>query len=802
MTAIQESNCKRINTPKLFEHFKVCKENLSMDSEGLKIDRGYVYKQVNNVFEGIDVIDMAIDRCGTLYLAGKVQTDNTQKQQQADNEQINNEQEKELADNKQNLRQNFYKFHANEKILERIGSDEENFSSALQTISAIGVDDDTIYIADYVSKDSGDQTRIDTSRLIALTKNDLQVRWVLSSGPDGRALNKIHTIQCDNQGKTYILEGVEKRILYIDTCDVCYPAFNPKLTSKPEKGVFKPQNLAAGIDGTLYILFVSDEDIGNTVNERKGFVLNETKESVLNETKGYVLKAGSIKNKIPDKIVEPKISDFSPSGITVDIWNQIFTGESKTYTLGESRPDIPLPIRKLSNDADDAWNLLKTYKLTNENRLGSSRKLVSDSKGYLYIINDKNKLVLLEREELNLQNEKGYFEGTYISKPIDSQTSDTHWHRLLLEGKFEKGTQIDFEYFVSNSKDERPQDPGFNKWLNCISKGSAIQGSNKRDALFIKDARGRYLWFKIILSGNEKLSPVVKSVTVFFPKISYLDYLPGIYQEDSVSKRLLDSVSKGLLERFLAIFESIFYEIDFTIDHISRYFDTSGAPDEFLSWLGSWLDVPMDEDWPEDKKRLFIRNAISLYKKRGTRECLEESIELFTGKKPFVVENFHAVKVCKCNISQPCNNGKTIFFPSQEVIFFPPADIRVKDCYENKTSVDEGKEELLIDRLYGKERFSFCVLLPDPDLDETARRRLIRIIDEQKPAHTSYELKVLKPMFYLDMHTYLEVNTVVTEPEFVVGKTSMIGRDTVLYTEEKAGQIERYSRIGVDILLS
>lgn len=78
----------------------------------------------------------------------------------------------------------------------------------------------------------------------------------------------------------------------------------------------------------------------------------------------------------------------------------------------------------------------------------------------------------------------------------------------------------------------------------------------------------------------------------------------------------------------------------------------------------------------------------------------------------------------------------------------------------------------------------------------------MRIIDEQKPAHTSYELKVLKPMFYLDMHTYLEVNTVVTEPEFVVGKTSMIGRDTVLYTEEKAGQIERYSRIGVDILLS
>ncbi len=125
-----------------------------------------------------------------------------------------------------------------------------------------------------------------------------------------------------------------------------------------------------------------------------------------------------------------------------------------------------------------------------------------------------------------------------------------------------------------------------------------------------------------------------------------------------------------MLERFLAIFESIFYEIDFTIDHISRYFDASGAPAEFLSWLGSWLDVSMDEDWPEDKKRLFIRNAISLYKKRGTRECLEESIELFTGKKPFVVESFQAAKACKGSIYQPCNSEENNLFSSLKKEYF------------------------------------------------------------------------------------------------------------------------------------
>ncbi len=68
-------------------------------------------------------------------------------------------------------------------------------------------------------------------------------------------------------------------------------------------------------------------------------------------------------------MIDRKLLNFSPSGIAVDIWNQIFIGESKTYNLGESKTDIPLPIRKLSNDTGNHWNLLKTYKLTNGNHI-------------------------------------------------------------------------------------------------------------------------------------------------------------------------------------------------------------------------------------------------------------------------------------------------------------------------------------------------------------------------------------------------------------------------------------------------
>ncbi|MDQ1255370.1 MAG: hypothetical protein QG646_4656 [Euryarchaeota archaeon] len=762
MTAIQESNYKRINTHQLFEEFKVYEENLSLNSGNLKLKRDYVYNQVNDVFEDIIITDISIDRCGSLYLVDQAQR-------------VDEHEKKELKnDGKQKQEQDLYIFHANEKVLRKIGSTEKTFPLALNTISAIGVDKDTIYIADCVSENVNDQSRKDDGRLIALTKTDLKTRWILSKDPEGRSLNKIHTIQCDNRGKIYILEGSEKRVLYLNTCETCYPIFHAldfgDSGHESNNVDFLPKSLVVGVDDILYILYSNAKN-----SEYTG-----------SGTEGYILKVRLTKAEKSVETIKVQIDNFSPSGIAVDNINQIFICGPKS--------NGQLEIYKFSNDSAGIWIQLIIHMLPNEKTERGCQKLISDPKGKLYILS-QNELTLLDSKELNLQNSEGHFEGTYISKPIDSQALNTHWHRLLLEGEFEKGTQVDFLYYVSDFKlsDDEIKNLDFKEWHNCVSKTSSIQGNKKRDALFIDNTEGRYLWFKIILSGNEMLSPVIKSITVLFPRISYLKYLPGIYQEDPVSK--------GLLERFLAIFESIFYEIDFTIDHIGRYFDALGAPPEFLSWLGSWLDVSMDEDWPEDKKRLFIKNAISLYKKRGTRECLEESIKLFTGKKPFVVESFQAFKECT-GTAQPCSNDKTVSSSANERIFFPPKDILVNECLAKNNTEEKSKEKPLIDKLYGTERFGIYVLLADLELDATAKNRIMRIIDEQKPAHISCELKVLEPWFYLDKHTYLGINTVITEPKFILEKTSVIGRDTVLHDEEKAGQIERHSRVGIDILLS
>ena len=76
---------------------------------------------------------------------------------------------------------------------------------------------------------------------------------------------------------------------------------------------------------------------------------------------------------------------------------------------------------------------------------------------------------------------------------------------------------------------------------------------------------------------------------------TYLDYLPGLYQESE------------FLGRFLLIFEHILSPIDRTIGNVSHFFDPDLAPAEMLPWLASWLGVVLDVRVPEERRRDLVR---------------------------------------------------------------------------------------------------------------------------------------------------------------------------------------------------
>ena len=107
---------------------------------------------------------------------------------------------------------------------------------------------------------------------------------------------------------------------------------------------------------------------------------------------------------------------------------------------------------------------------------------------------------------------------------------------------------------------------------------------------------------------------------------SYIERLPGIYQENN------------FLSRFLLIFEHILSPIDRTTGTLWAYFDPNHTPDDFLPWLGSWLGLVMDARIPVENRRELLRAAPELYRWRGTRRGLREFIRLYTGFEPEITE--------------------------------------------------------------------------------------------------------------------------------------------------------------------
>jgi phage tail-like protein len=155
--------------------------------------------------------------------------------------------------------------------------------------------------------------------------------------------------------------------------------------------------------------------------------------------------------------------------------------------------------------------------------------------------------------------------------------------------------------------------------------------------------------------------------------MNYLRYLPSIYRDDE------------FLTRFLRIFEDVVSPVEAVLANIHFYFDPGMTPESFLSWLATWVDLSLDENWPIEKRRQLIRAGVELYRWRGTKRGLREYLTIYSGVDPDIVEHF---------------------------------------------GEDDGS----------RHRFTVVITVPDPaSLDEGAVRR---VINAEKPAHTTYDLTI------------------------------------------------------------
>jgi phage tail-like protein len=201
---------------------------------------------------------------------------------------------------------------------------------------------------------------------------------------------------------------------------------------------------------------------------------------------------------------------------------------------------------------------------------------------------------------------------------------------------------------------------------------------------------------------------------IYLPRVSWMDYLPAVY-------RNADSKS-AFLERYLALFQTLYEDLNRQIGSSALLFDPCAGPADFLRWTASWFGERDLSIWPEEKLRRFLPQAVELYRRRGTARSILDLLELYTGERPFLVEN------AKLKRFRGAGEFHSIYAP-----------------------------------LYGENSWEFTVLIREKYLRSPGERgALLKLIEEMKPAQTSVRLVALRPCIFAGQYSYLGVNSVLS----------------------------------------
>lgn len=306
-------------------------------------------------------------------------------------------------------------------------------------------------------------------------------------------------------------------------------------------------------------------------------------------------------------------------------------------------------------------------------------------------------------------------QGRYISQPLDSALFDCAWHRLTLDLELPEATFLTVRTFTAPAplESERILGLSLDRWSTPIT---LLPGDLPE--VLVQSPPGRYLWLRLDFGGNGQASPFIRTIRLYAPRTSSFAYLPPVYHEDPVSA--------GFLDRLLSYFDTVFEEVESGIERFSGYLDPYGVPaGPFLSWLGEWLDLSFLAEWPEVTRRTLIDRAIELYKKRGTIAGVQEMVRLHTGLGPpfpLIVEHFRLR-----------DYGERREVPVEDLVDGIP--FLAGSPLSPATDPDELTHH-------------FTILLPDKVAgDDDALATLHHLIEAQKPAHTKYRLRLVRPGF-------------------------------------------------------
>lgn len=202
-------------------------------------------------------------------------------------------------------------------------------------------------------------------------------------------------------------------------------------------------------------------------------------------------------------------------------------------------------------------------------------------------------------------------------------------------------------------------------------------------------------------------------------------HLPGIYQRSDISGR-------NFLADFLWVFQHILNQTRDKLENIHSYFDPLETPENFLPWLGSWVAMTFEDDWPEFKRRNLVRKAVELYQLRGTVRGIRLYLQIFTGVEPRIIENhwpFDGIQVC------PFEMYPTLDANGMEIKDEEMRKVMARPDWQGATI---GEDTVLMPWIDKRHVFTVELPMRQEEVELDTIKRIHRILDMEKPAHTDY----------------------------------------------------------------
>lgn len=378
--------------------------------------------------------------------------------------------------------------------------------------------------------------------------------------------------------------------------------------------------------------------------------------------------------------------------------------------------------------------------------------------------------------------------GEYIAGPLDSRLHRCQWHRIVLRAAVPDDTRLEVATWCAESPPSAADVVALpeSAWATRLSVAPRARG--EWDGL-VRSAPGRFLWLRVRFSGNGFATPRLESARVEYPRVSLRRYLPAVWSEDPNAADFTD--------RFLAVFDTGFREVERRLDGQAALFDPRSTPTALLPWLGSWIGAALGRQWPERVRREFIARAARFFARLGTREGLREQLLFFLGMERPKRARQGVVECAPKTRCEPRVGPCEVPIPECDA-WEPP--VLILELYQLRRWLFVGTGRLGSDAvLWGQRIVNRSQLLggaggsgaqvgvtqlvstPDPLRDPfdvyahrftvfvpaarapTADRRLAleRVIGAAAPAHTKWHVEYVEPRFRIGIQSAIGLDAVI-----------------------------------------